>query len=83
MLMLVLVLMLVLMLVCVLVLVLMLVTSPLVEGRVVKRPPSGQVRMPPSPVRHDVTVEVVYTVVVDGVNEEVVVVVTTGPSGVT
>lgn len=59
MLMLVLVLTLVLMLVRVLVLVLMLVTAPLVDGSVVKRPPSGQVRMPPRPVRHEVTVEVV------------------------
>jgi len=43
----------------VLVLVLMLVTAPLVDGKVVNRPPIGQVRTPPRPVRQDVTVEVV------------------------
>lgn len=78
--------MLVLVLVFVLVLVLILVTAPLVEDRVVKRPPSGQVRTPPRPVRQEVTVEVVKTVVVDREGDEdvvVVVVVTTGPRGVT
>jgi hypothetical protein len=54
-------------LVCVLMLVLMLVTAPLVGGRVVKRPPRGQVRTPPAPVRQDVIVEVVKIVVVRGV----------------
>lgn len=47
------------MLTLVLVLVLTLVTSPLVDGRVVNSPPTGQVRTPPTPVRHEVTVEVV------------------------
>lgn len=61
----------------------MLVTAPLVDDSVVKRPPSGQVRTPPTPVRQDVMVEVVYTVVVDNDGDGVVVVVTTGPSGVT
>jgi hypothetical protein len=48
-------------LVCVLMLmlVLMLVTAPLVDCKVVKRPPMGQVRTPPRPVRQDVMVEVV------------------------
>jgi hypothetical protein len=41
------------------VLVLMLVTAPLVDGKVVKRPPMGHVRTPPRPVRQDVMVEVV------------------------
>jgi hypothetical protein len=47
------------MLVRMLVLVLMLVTALLVNGRVVNIPPTGQVRTPPTPVRQDVTVEVV------------------------
>jgi len=54
-------------LVCVLMLMLMLVTAPLVGGRVVKRPPRGQVRTPPAPVRQDIIVEVVKIVVVRGV----------------
>jgi len=69
------------MLVCVWMLVLMLVTAPLVDGRVVNRPPRGQVRTPPRPVRQEVMVEVVKTVVVE--RDGVGVVVTTGPSGVT
>lgn len=75
--------MLTLMLVCVCMLVLMLVTAPLVDGRVVKRPPRGQVRTPPTPVKHDVIVDVVNTVVVDRGGDGVEVVVTTGPNGVT
>jgi hypothetical protein len=72
-----------LMLVCMLVLmlVLILVTAPLVDGKVVNKPPMGQVSTPPRPVRQEVMVEVVQTVVVD--RERVGVVVTTGPSGVT
>jgi len=66
-------------LVCVLVL--MLVTAPLVDGKVVNKPPMGQVRTPPRPVRQEVMVEVVKTVVVD--RDGVAVVVTTGPIGVT
>lgn len=73
--------MLTLILVCTLVLIL--VTAPLVDGRVVKRPPRGQVRVPPTPVRQDVTVDVVNTVVVERDGVAVVVVVTTGPIGVT
>jgi hypothetical protein len=46
-----------LMLVCVLVL--MLVTAPLVDCSVVNKPPIGQVRTPPRPVRQEVIVEVV------------------------
>jgi hypothetical protein len=61
-------------LVWVLVLVLMLVTAPLVEGRVVNRPPSGQVSTSPAPVKQEVIVEVVKTVVVDGVERRGVVV---------
>lgn len=38
---------------------LILVTAPEVLGKVVKRPPSGQVSVPPAPVRQDVTVDVV------------------------
>lgn len=65
-------------------LVLMLVTAPLFDGRVVKRPPIGQVRVPPTPVRQDIMVEVVKTVVVEeGGLGMVVVVATTGPIGVT
>lgn len=70
-----------LMLVCVCMLVLMLVTAPLVDGSVVNKPPMGQVRTPPRPVRQEVIVEVVKTVVVE--RDGVGVVVTTGPSGVT
>lgn len=70
-----------LMLVCVCMLVLMLVTAPLVDGSVVNKPPMGQVRTPPRPVRQEVMVEVVNTVVVE--RDGVGVVVTTGPSGVT
>ena len=70
-----------LMLVCVCMLVLMLVTAPLVDGSVVNKPPMGQVRTPPRPVRQDVMVEVVKTVVVERDGKGVVV--TTGPSGVT
>ena len=54
-------------LVWVCVLVLMLVTAPVVEGRVVNRPPIGHVRTPALPVRQEVIVEVVKTVVVPGV----------------
>jgi hypothetical protein len=68
-----------LMLVCVLVL--MLVTAPLVDCKVVNKPPMGHVRTPPRPVRQEVMVEVVYTVVVERDGDGVVV--TTGPSGVT
>jgi hypothetical protein len=50
------------------VLVLMLVTAPVVEGRVVNRPPIGNVRTPALPVKHEVIVEVVKTVVVPGVD---------------
>lgn len=75
--------MLILTLVCVCMLVLMLVTAPLVDGRVVKRPPRGHVRTPPRPVRQDVIVDVVKTVVVDRDGDGVVVVVTTEPNGVT
>lgn len=46
-----------LMLVCVLVLIL--VTTPLVDCKVVNKPPIGQVRTPPRPVRQEVMVEVV------------------------
>lgn len=65
-------------------LVLMLVTAPLVDGSVVNRPPMGQVRTPPAPVKHEVTVDVVRTVVVVnvGVGVTVIVVVSTGASGV-
>ena len=70
-----------LMLVCVCMLVLMLVTAPLVDGSVVNKPPMGQVRTPPRPVRQEVMVEVVKTVVVERDGKGVVV--TTGPSGVT
>ena len=68
-------------LVCVLMLMLMLVTAPLVDDKVVNKPPMGHVRTPPRPVRQEVMVEVVKTVVVD--KDGVAVVVTTGPSGVT
>lgn len=67
--------------VCMLMLVLILVTAPLVDGKVVNKPPMGQVSTPPTPVRQEVMVEVVQTVVVD--RDGVGVVVTTGPSGVT
>ena len=70
-----------LMLVCVCMLVLMLVTAPLVDGSVVNKPPMGQVRTPPRPVRQEVMVEVVKTVVVERDGKGVVV--TMGPSGVT
>lgn len=70
-----------LMLVCMLVL--MLVMAPLVDGSVVNKPPIGHVRTPPTPVRQEVIVEVVKTVVVDRDGVGVVVVVTTGPIGVT
>lgn len=46
-----------LMLVCVLVLIL--VTAPLVDCKVVNKPPMGHVRTPPKPVRQEVMVEVV------------------------
>lgn len=65
-------------LVWVCVLVLMLVTAPLVEGRVVNKPPYGQVSTLPTPVRHEVIVEVVKTVVVDGVERRGVVVTEAG-----
>ena len=42
-----------------LMLVLTLVTAPLVECKVVNKPPMGQVRTPPRPVRQEVMVEVV------------------------
>lgn len=51
--------MLTLVVVLVLVLVLILVTAPLVDRRVVNKPPTGQVRTPPTPTKHDVTVDVV------------------------
>jgi hypothetical protein len=49
------------------VLVLMLVTAPVVEGRVVNRPPIGHVKTPALPVIQEVIVDVVKTVVVPGV----------------
>lgn len=47
---------------------------------VVNNAPNGHVRIPPKPVMQDVTVVVLCTVIVDRLG--VVVVVTTGPSGV-
>jgi hypothetical protein len=41
------------------ILVLTLVTAPLVDGKVVNKPPMGQVSTPPRPVRQEVIVEVV------------------------
>jgi hypothetical protein len=67
-------LMLTLTLVWVCVLVLMLVTAPLVKGRVVNRPPYGHVKIPALSVRQEVIVDVVKTVVVDGVERRGVVV---------
>jgi hypothetical protein len=65
-------------LVWVIVLVLMLVTAPLVEERVVNKFPYGQVKTPPLVIQ-EVIVDVVKTVVVDGVVRRGVVVIEADP----